>query len=943
MAEEIVIGKLIIDNTDLDRAMLDSKRAVIELENEQKKLKKETEGLSEANEEQLTTFIANEASLKRLRGEYSANQKSVLAIMKAQTGLDSELSKTVKTEEQAIANTKALTEARKKIDTTTVEGSKAIADINNKIDKNNKLIKESGSALEQQKGNVGNYPTIMAGVSSSFGDAGRSIVGFGQQGKQVIGELSGTVTNLVTVQRESTIASRAYAAAQLAETQATEIAAAANERATVVGFRRAQGTATEAEAEIANTAATIANTAATEAQATATIAGTTATTAATAASKGLKIAMLAIPLVLLLSLLAPLISFLTSTQEGMDAITSVTRPLVAIFQSFIGVLQNVGKQLFDTFTNPKKAMNDLYEFVVQNLINRFKAFGVILQGIIELDFGKLSDGVLQAGTGVENLTGKIANAGKQTAAFLKEAADRGKEIDRLTKNIEIAEININKQTQENITKRKELDKIVKNTSLNIKDRTKANEEQNQLARDQAKIESGILEMKIKRLVIEQKLNDTSRKGNKELADLEAEREKINQGVIDEELAGTKVIATAKKEAAAEAKSASDKAKAESLKQARNRIDLLKLESAQQDLNADQRIANAKKIFDLENDLAKRSSTGTDQQKLLLQNKQNLSSEILAIAEDQINKELEAQKKYFAENKKLSEEQRDALLLSANDLATAQILLLDKSLLSEKAYADEVVKINQGKNDSITIANTAFEEAQKERDKIEVENQKMLSEVAFQIRLQDIADKDATEQEIKESLLAENYARELELLNESLANKDISEEAYLRKRSLAEKKYNSQTKANDKILADQKRANTVTMANQIIGSLQALFGESKALSIASALMNTYEGITTALKAPTLPQRIAGVAFASATGFAAVRNILKTQKTSSGSGGESAPQVTSGAGSFVNSQTSTIATVTDKPVEQNTVVSPPVLVLETLQEVQNNVLIKVNSDD
>ena len=78
MAEEIVIGKLIIDNSELNNAMAQSKKAIIDLENEQKKLKKDTEGLSSANEEQLNTFIANENELKRLKGEYAANQKSVL-------------------------------------------------------------------------------------------------------------------------------------------------------------------------------------------------------------------------------------------------------------------------------------------------------------------------------------------------------------------------------------------------------------------------------------------------------------------------------------------------------------------------------------------------------------------------------------------------------------------------------------------------------------------------------------------------------------------------------------------------------------------------------------------------------------------------------------------------------------------------------------------------
>ena len=85
MAEEIIIGKLIIDNSDLNAAMVSSKKAIVDLEAEQKKLKKDTEGLSSANEEQLQGFIDNETELKKLKAEYAANQKSVFELRKLKT------------------------------------------------------------------------------------------------------------------------------------------------------------------------------------------------------------------------------------------------------------------------------------------------------------------------------------------------------------------------------------------------------------------------------------------------------------------------------------------------------------------------------------------------------------------------------------------------------------------------------------------------------------------------------------------------------------------------------------------------------------------------------------------------------------------------------------------------------------------------------------------
>ena len=177
----------------------------------------------------------------------------------------------------------------------------------------------------------------------------------------------------------------------------------------------------------------------------------------------------------------------------------------------------------------------------------------------------------------------------------------------------------------------------------------------------------------------------------------------------------------------------------------------------------------------------------------------------------------------------------------------------------------------------------------------------------------------------------------------MANKEVSEELYLQKKSLAEKKFRSDSAKNDKILAEQKRAINIGMAQDAIGALQGLFGESKALSVAMALVNTYQGITAGVKLG-YPAAIPAVAMAATTGFAAVKNILKTNKDSSSGGSTSSTSVaTSGTGSFVNTaQTETIARVSERPTEQNTVVTPPVLVLETLAEAQNNVAIKVASN-
>lgn len=370
--------------------------------------------------------------------------------------------------------------------------------------------------------------------------------------------------------------------------------------------------------------------------------------------------------------------------------------------------------------------------------------------------------------------------------------------------------------------------------------------------------------------------------------------------------------------------------------------MLKLESEQSNLTTDQKIANAQKVFELQNDLAKKGLSGTDEQKALIENSQELSSALLTIADDQINAETEKQKRIIAANKAATAEIYDEQTQNAELLAQAQIALLNKNLLTERAYADEVLKINTAKNEALTLIQTNFDEAERIRRETEAANLKALEDVSFEIRIQDILGKSATEAEIKQLIRDEEYAKELTDLDANLKAKTISNEVYLAKLDLANKKYNSDTKKNDKILADQKRAQSMSVLNDGLNALGQLFEGSKAIAVAQALVNTYQGITAGLKLG-YPLAIPAVAFAALSGFAAVKNILKTTKTTSSADTSTASApTTSGSGNFVNTaQTETVARVSDRPVEQSTIVTPPVLILEQLNEAQDNLLVKQTS--
>lgn len=884
MADEIVIGKLVIDTGDLEASMASGRRAVIDLENEQKKLKKETDNLSNANDDQLKTFIANENELKRLKTEYAANQKSVLELTKAQLGLDAALAENIKLESQAIANNKELIAARRAIDATTVEGAKAIENINAKIDANNQFINEGSSALEKQKANVGNYPEIMGNVANAFGGAAVQVQGFVQQGNDIISSFS-EVAGAITASTSN-----------------------------IIGFGNASKKAAEANKVLQVSQS--------GAGASAEVMGK-GTQVATGGMKALttsSLAFIATPVGLVLL-----------------AIALVLGTLVAVFRNF----------------------TPLVDKLEQGMAALAAVFNVVKNTILAVVTGTKS-----LGDAFKGLGGDMADAAKRAAELTKaqqdlEDAQKSQEVITARNRAEINKLNV--QLKDRTKTEKERLAIADE----IEKREKADYAQRKALVDQ-EVKNAREAIAIKAQFTAEEIDQLKRVGDatKELAEsrggnYDEEYDALNKARLkaialeDESTVNLEKNqnkrekledeAQAKREArAAKAQAAREKAFQQELKDAQNRIDILKLEAEADNLTTDQKIANLQKIFEMQNALAKKGLEGTDEQKKLLENAQELSNGLLALADEQISKEAENQKKRFEQVKATNAQIYDEQTESANLLAEAQIKLLNKNLLSERAYTEEVNKIYIARNEALAITQANFDEAERVRLEAERANLKALEEVNFQIKLQDILDRDATEAEIKQALRDAEYAKEKEDLETSLKDKLISNDVYLAKLSLADKKYNADTKKNDKVLAEQKKAQNLELLNNGLNALGQLFEGSKAVAVAQALVNTYQGISAGV-ALGYPAAIPAVAFAAVSGFAAVRNILKTNKNSGGSGdsGTSAP-TTSGSSNFVNTaQTETVARVSEPPVQENTVVSPPVLVLETLQEVQDNVLVKVTS--
>lgn len=160
--------------------------------------------------------------------------------------------------------------------------------------------------------------------------------------------------------------------------------------------------------------------------------------------------------------LTALYTYFTKTDEGAVKLAGIMKGLEIVFNRLTDAVASMGEWLVKAFENPKKAMIDLGDFVVNNLINRFKAFGIILQAIADMDFKKMTDGTVQLATGVENMTDKMSEFKKEVEA----AVEVGMQFSQLADQIDEAET---RSIRNNAAAEEQISRLL----LQAKDRTKS--------------------------------------------------------------------------------------------------------------------------------------------------------------------------------------------------------------------------------------------------------------------------------------------------------------------------------------------------------------------------------------------------------------------------------------------------------------------------------------
>jgi hypothetical protein len=169
--------------------------------------------------------------------------------------------------------------------------------------------------------------------------------------------------------------------------------------------------------------------------------------------KVLKVAIASTGIGALVVVIGSLIAYFKRTDEGGTRLAGIMAGLGAVLDRVTGIFVGLGEKVFNMFTsfeNFKQGIKDLGEVIKENLINRLKAPLVIFDALgaafkefkengINGNFGpaiKLAtDGLVQLGTGVANITDKVGDFAEEARKAAAAAADWTQREDALSDKI----------------------------------------------------------------------------------------------------------------------------------------------------------------------------------------------------------------------------------------------------------------------------------------------------------------------------------------------------------------------------------------------------------------------------------------------------------------------------------------------------------------------------
>ena len=174
--------------------------------------------------------------------------------------------------------------------------------------------------------------------------------------------------------------------------------------------------------------------------------------------------------------LAVLSSWFTRTEEGQNALNVASAYFKQTLDSILDVVDDVGEWLFNAFTKPKEALQDLSDFLEDQVMVRLKALGKAGEAIMKIFSGDYKQGFVDLGNAwLEHITG-IEDAGEKALKFVDENNEKAQKRAALAERenkLTIEQRNLLVERSKLEAKINELREKSQDSSLTEKERLKA--------------------------------------------------------------------------------------------------------------------------------------------------------------------------------------------------------------------------------------------------------------------------------------------------------------------------------------------------------------------------------------------------------------------------------------------------------------------------------------
>ena len=290
--------------------------------------------------------------------------------------------------------------------------------------------------------------------------------------------------------------------------------------------------------------------------------------------KSLKFAILASGIGALLLAVVAVGKAFTSSEEGQNKFAKIMGVIGSVTGNLVDMLATLGEKIISVFENPKQAIIDLKNLIVENITNRFNAIidtigflGSAFKKVFSGDFSGAMDDAKKAGSSyVDSLTGVIGTIDKVTEGVKKMSAEISKDA-KSAANIADQRAKADKLDRKLITERAEanrkraelLDKAAQKEKFTAKERIKFLEDAGKIEDDITAKEIKAAKLRFEAKVAENALSKSTKEDLDKEAELKAKLINLETAKLTKQKLVSSQVVGAKREEEAEIKAIEDKA------------------------------------------------------------------------------------------------------------------------------------------------------------------------------------------------------------------------------------------------------------------------------------------------------------------------------------------------------------------------------------------------